>query len=1305
MTTAVFADAYGTNIGFSKTFYGDGHEIEYKITGGWGMAPWGVTRVVRVEIHNTGTKDIENWMLAYDDFCGSIEHIWSGAVFAYTDSGLKYIKNHGWNAVIEPGGFAFFEYPLIDPTGAPGSIVMAQERTVRMSGFYVDVVVDNDWGTGFNGRFLLANETNSPVEYWELTVNTNIEINTVVNSWSAPTIESNNGTHTFKGTRLTNTHTIAPNSVMEIGFSGIKTDESTPEVFSTILSEVAVNPFTVYWTMYNANETQVSGDLRYSIFGSGVNRTVTISGLENDNFAGDVIVPSHISGAPVTIIGAGAFMGTAITSISLPETVHTISAFAFRDCVNLTEIIIPNSVKLIDQAAFFGCTSLAWATIGTSVTEIGMAAFGECTALAFIEIPNNVTTIGQYVFYRTGLESAVLGTGITRIPTMAFAESPYLVRENVVTLAANVSVSATAFRGAGLGSGNTGGNDNNEFDVENQLSIEAVYENGFVTVSWTSTEPDGKFELFYSSYADSEYQSLGVFENQFNFVHNTGINDFIIHYYKVVQTFDDDAIVSSSANCYVVWSPAGICWTEYMRPWDSDDINLSRINDNNEYYEFSAEFYAAGAPNLHFSAARSRFNNAFDNNSIIGIAPELIYRDNLAVETNVIEFKVTDDSVEVENLRIFKLFDDINMLLPIATNVDTVNSIVSAEIAEMGTYALVDMDVWLDMLDGDNVFLAMNWNELVLSSPLQKNGDNGSYGLTYWEQVNVEFLEQFWADTGIIPPEDGDYITNDLLPTLEYVLGLLPEVDSTDMSEYLDVVFLPAIANLMLESTAGDGVLDIDKLRILPEHADNCDNDKYSRLRGNCVHFDCKPGILERYYESGDLLYCESELDFYIDYNYYLSRLIDDKVQSGSLAGQSRYLGKTDSVTMNPFIEYTIESLFDELKNHSIEQAIYYEIVGNEITIHARISFLESINELACVVLAGWCESTKCDKDEYGEVIRHNRLRDLVIYSIEKNWSGDFKGSVYDFFPGIDVSVTVKIDDVTETGVPLLPNGRPFGSIPIYLYSEHCGRSNAASAHSSGRMRLYTKWCNKGRINNTEPGDCCFDGNVAINTVQYLQIAAHEFGHTMGLADYYPEGNRQHIPIRKNEIFDSSGMMSGNQVIVTNDIEMALYNQVWARRQDFIPHISGEGGELSIAIREKQIYMYGEQYFMWSSIDSEYKPLKFKWDCECCFDCRAIAFNDCTCQCRSIRCDLIGCRPRRLGDVNGNNEIDIMDSLEILIYLADMDGVVSKCFNAYIGALIVPRSRRTGNHRIDDALEILMFLAGIPSALDFWREL
>lgn len=60
----------------------------------------------------------------------------------------------------------------------------------------------------------------------------------------------------------------------------------------------------------------------------------------------------------ISTIGEGAFLGTAVQIISLPDTVVRIKDYAFKDCQNLSRIRIPASVVDIEASAFQGNKNL-----------------------------------------------------------------------------------------------------------------------------------------------------------------------------------------------------------------------------------------------------------------------------------------------------------------------------------------------------------------------------------------------------------------------------------------------------------------------------------------------------------------------------------------------------------------------------------------------------------------------------------------------------------------------------------------------------------------------------------------------------------------------------------------------------------------------------------------------------------------------------------------------------------------------------------------------------------------------------------
>ena len=121
---------------------------------------------------------------------------------------------------------------------------------------------------------------------------------------------------------------------------------------------------------------------------------------------------------------------SALTRVTLPDSVTKIGGNAFRECTSLTSVNIPDGVTEIGELAFYSCTGLTRITLPDGVTKIGWSAFSGCTGLTRIRIPGSVTEIGNSAFCDcSGLTSAgPIGYGYdyefgwtTEIPDFAFA--------------------------------------------------------------------------------------------------------------------------------------------------------------------------------------------------------------------------------------------------------------------------------------------------------------------------------------------------------------------------------------------------------------------------------------------------------------------------------------------------------------------------------------------------------------------------------------------------------------------------------------------------------------------------------------------------------------------------------------------------------------------------------------------------------------------------------------------------------------------------------------------------------------------
>lgn len=138
-----------------------------------------------------------------------------------------------------------------------------------------------------------------------------------------------------------------------------------------------------------------------------------------------VVIPSKINGFTVETIGHGAFERSAVTSVTIPDSVTAIHDGAFANCSQLTNISIPNSVTSIGLSAFEHCTSLKSITLPSSLRNISMFLFRNCSQLTTIQIPDSVLSIQDYAFGNCiSLETIHIPVSVTSIGVYAFNGCP-----------------------------------------------------------------------------------------------------------------------------------------------------------------------------------------------------------------------------------------------------------------------------------------------------------------------------------------------------------------------------------------------------------------------------------------------------------------------------------------------------------------------------------------------------------------------------------------------------------------------------------------------------------------------------------------------------------------------------------------------------------------------------------------------------------------------------------------------------------------------------------------------------------------
>ena len=132
-------------------------------------------------------------------------------------------------------------------------------------------------------------------------------------------------------------------------------------------------------------------------------RDYVIDQFEQDNcyFGQNYSVKSFIIPDGVKTIAPSLFIyWGSLESITIPESVTSIGAYAFSGCSSLSKIVFSSnsSIERIEKGSFESCSSITSFEIPDSVTSIGSEAFRDCSGLVDLIIPNSVRRIELSAF-------------------------------------------------------------------------------------------------------------------------------------------------------------------------------------------------------------------------------------------------------------------------------------------------------------------------------------------------------------------------------------------------------------------------------------------------------------------------------------------------------------------------------------------------------------------------------------------------------------------------------------------------------------------------------------------------------------------------------------------------------------------------------------------------------------------------------------------------------------------------------------------------------------------------------------------
>lgn len=145
-----------------------------------------------------------------------------------------------------------------------------------------------------------------------------------------------------------------------------------------------------------------------------------------------VLLPTRLEA-----VGDGAFRGSGITYIQIPESTTSVGEYSFTECTALTKVKLHSKLPKIPKGLFKGCTALR-SVVSSKITDVGDDAFYGCKALNYT-LSGSVTHVGDNAFRECeALEIAYLASSVTYLGNHAFDDcsslSMILIKSDIATL-------------------------------------------------------------------------------------------------------------------------------------------------------------------------------------------------------------------------------------------------------------------------------------------------------------------------------------------------------------------------------------------------------------------------------------------------------------------------------------------------------------------------------------------------------------------------------------------------------------------------------------------------------------------------------------------------------------------------------------------------------------------------------------------------------------------------------------------------------------------------------------------------------
>lgn len=639
----------------TAVYNNEGYAVSYSV-----VSEWGNNQNVVIKIENTGNEVIENWAVEYDAG-GTISGLWN--VQIYDQENTDYIlKNTGYNHAINVGESIEFGYTVTgDSLKTPERINICTETVDITEECDVNYNVVNDFGDSYQAEIEICNNTGRDIESWKLITDTAADVRTV---WNADVSKVDDKACTFVNDE--NTYKIEAGGKITISIAGDKENDGEVIFDNFRLSTVEI-------IGHNGNKED---DYTYTPWlPEGMDILIACAEYSNETLYFEW---TYVDNKRVFTI----YENTENGKVKIAD-VQDASAYEYH--IGKITGSRQFTVETIDNN-------------GITVGSDPITVYIDEEELVQIEYPDSdsdgVADIFEHIYGTDPEKYDTDSDGLNDYEEIyLFGTDPLAADSDNDNLPDGFEIYQTGTDPLikdSIGEGKT----DDVYDMDNDgLTNYQEYKYG--------TNP-----------LNDDTDGDGLDDHSEIFTHKT--DPLLVDTDSDNVCDGDEIALGLDPNAPQTHGCPDSKYT-LVQKLDYNSEKLSEINDSaNNPFDISVEMDCAGLIENNLKAYESGYTSAIENESIVGIVPEISYPEDLEIKSFKLTFKLDSSAVVntndchneedtefegIERFTVFKMFEDYNMLLPVETYYNTGSNEVYAKTDAAGTYCLVDTELWVDMLE------------------------------------------------------------------------------------------------------------------------------------------------------------------------------------------------------------------------------------------------------------------------------------------------------------------------------------------------------------------------------------------------------------------------------------------------------------------------------------------------------------------------------------------------------------------------------------------------------------------------------